>query len=370
MNASFPTMTTLQRHLLREMVVTLAMTVAVFIFVLLLGNVLREILLLLVQRQLQWGRVLEAIGLLVPYVAPYALPMGLLTAALLVFGRFAADQELTAARASGLSLASLVAPLLLLALGLSGLTALLNAEWAPRSRMAYKALLARIGLEMGQTLLPERQYVHDFKGLVLYIGRIRQARLEEVLVWRLDDQGRAEYKLRAEQGRLETLPESGKIRLELTDVVAARRSPEGWLPAGYARTLLYELEPPVARPARAAKISEMTWQQLLQERRSRQSQGIEATPVLVQLHFRSAFGFACFAFCLVGIPLGARLHRRETNVGVAVALGLVALYFGLVLLANAWDTRPEWHPHLLVWIPNFLFQGVGAFLLWRMDHAP
>jgi lipopolysaccharide export system permease protein len=360
----------LQRHLLREMLATLAMTVAVFVFVLLLGNVLREILLLLVHRQVSLASVLEAVGLLLPYVAPFALPMGLLTAALLVFGRFAADQELTAARASGLSLTHLVAPLLFLALVLSAVTVLLNAEWAPRSRTAYKALLVRIGLQMGQGILPERQYIHDFKGLVLYIGRIREARLEEVLVWRLDDQGRAEYKLRAEGGRLESAADSGGFRLELTDVVAARRTPEGWVPAGYARTLVYTLEPPASRPARAPKISEMTWRQLLEERRSREHQGIEATPVVVQLHQRVAFGFACFAFCLVGIPLGARLHRRETNVGVAVALVLVAIYFGFLLLANAWDTRPERYPHLLVWLPNFLFQGIGAYLLWRMDHAP
>lgn len=352
------------------MLATLAMTVAVFVFVLLLGNVLREILLLLVHRQVSLTSVLEAVGLLLPYVAPFALPMGLLTAALLVFGRFAADQELTAARASGLSLAHLVAPLLVLALGLSAVTVLLNAEWAPRSRSAYKALLMRMGLQLGQGALPERQYIHDFKGLVLYIGSIRGSELEEVLVWRLDDQGRAEYKLRAERGRLESANDPAGFRLELTDVVAARRTAEGWVPAGYARSLVYILDRPAARPTRAPKISEMTWRQLLDERRSRERQGIEATPVVVQLHQRVAFGFACFAFCLIGIPLGARLHRRETNVGVAAALVLVAIYFGFLLLANAWDTRPERHPHLLVWLPNFLFQGIGAYLLWRIDHAP
>jgi len=365
------------------------MTVAVFTLVLLLGNVLKEILTLLVNRQASVGIVARAIGLLIPFVWVFALPMGMLTATLLVFGRFSADQELTAVRASGVSLLALISPILLLSLALCALSAFVNIEIAPRCRVAYKHLIDIARAEFTGAQLPEGRVIKDFPGYIFYVGKNRRGNLQDVIVY---DEAKG-FTVHAARGKVEVDAPNDVIKLYLYDLRGldlARGQP------GTSGEMLWQIPlKPKEKGSERPRISDMTFLQLRDELRQlergmgtpeplrnlsaeqlkarkrewEKQQRDLTSPVLVQIHQQVAFSFACFGFTLVGIPLGIQVHRRETNVGIALALGLVAIYYSFILVGKSLDTRPEFAPHLIVWLPNFIFQAVGAVLLWRANRG-
>ncbi len=387
-------MKTLHTYLTRQILASLLMTVAVFTFVLLLGNVLKEILALLVNRQATFGLVAEAIGLLVPFVWVFALPMGMLTATLLIFGRFSADQELTAARASGISLLSIISPILLLSIALCGVSALVNMELAPRCRVAYKNLIFKVRAELSRAQLPEGRFVKNFPGYIFYVGKNRRDALEDIVVYQLEKETNVIMTIHAPRGKLEVDVPNKLIRLSLFDAKSVRITDGRAMPGAGDLTLQLDLNPKKSGGQRV-EISDMTFSQLWDELRDRERQiNIPAplrqlsqedllkmkkemqkqrsdltTPVRVHIHRQVAFSFACFGFTLLGIPLGIRVHRRETNIGIGIALLLVAVYYCFILLGQSLDTHPEWAPHLIVWLPNFIFQAAGAVLLWRANRG-
>jgi lipopolysaccharide export system permease protein len=385
---------TLHAYLVRQILASLVITVMVFTFVLLLGNALKEILPLLVNRQLSLGVVAQAAGLLIPFAWVFALPMGMLTATLLVFGRFSADQELTAVRASGISLLSLISPILLLSVALCALSALVNMEVGPRCRVAYTNILFNLKAQLSSALLPEGRYIKEVPGYIFHVEKNRGGELQDVMVWVLKDETFVTF-VRAARGKLEVDAPKKEATLILYDGKIVDLVDGRMIPGSFSEL---PVPLPLGGPGQAAfhpNISDMTYMQLWDElhdweqRLNRQVSGRNLSKEQLQvkkreleklvgdptsqirfkIHQQVAFSFACLGFTLVGIPLGIRMHRRETNVGIGVALVLVAVYYSFIMLGQSLDNRPEWAPHLIVWLPNFIFQAVGAVLLWRANRG-
>jgi lipopolysaccharide export system permease protein len=307
--------------------------------------------------------------LLIPYVLVYSLPMGMLTATLLVFGRFSAEHELTAARAGGISLLSLSAPVLAIGVLMSALCGWMNLQVAPQCRLAYKTMLFKYGLENAAVLLTEKGFT-DFPGHRVYVESIDGNTLRDVMIYQYDEAGNLKRRMHAEEASLELDAETEQVMLTL-------RSVDGFeFSDGKERTFVYSKygpmalgKKPEASKQRPPKLKELGFGQLRGRIAELKQRGIDSTPVQIQLHQKVALSFACIGFTLIGIPLAIRTHRRETNIGIAMALVLVTGYYGLIVLAQALEGQPSLLPQLWMWLPNFLFQGIGCALLWKMNRG-
>jgi lipopolysaccharide export system permease protein len=407
---------TLHNYITRQVLASLLLTVAVFAFVVLLLNVLKDVLPLLMAGQVSLGLTAKAIGLLLPFACVYALPMGFITATLLVFGRFSADQELTAMRASGVSLLALITPVLLLSLACCGVSAWFNLEIGPLSRVAFINLRSDLLHEVANAQIPEGQmlrFTSDGQRYEFYVGKNRNGQLEDVSIYRMQNETNWDALVHAPRGRLnpEGLPK--ELMLDLSDMRVIQSNGHGgnaiWASEHF--TYIFNLSSVTNRTVKA-KISDMTFGQLREElgelehnhltpanvsspeatvylehlnlsiktnaspadvsellRQAGKIRAQQIGQVRVAMHQEVAFSFACFCFTLVGIPLGIRMHRRETNIGVVLALGLVVVYYGFTMLGNSLSGHPELYPYLILWVPNFLFQAIGAVLLWRANRG-
>ena len=85
--------------------------------------------------------------------------------------------------------------------------------------------------------------------------------------------------------------------------------------------------------------------------------------LLVEASTRLALSFSCYAFVLLGMALGIKIHRKESSIGIAVTLAMVFTFYFFIIIADSLVSRPEFQPYLVVWIPFFASEGIGYYLL-------
>lgn len=369
----------LHGYVFREVLTAAALAVGVFAFVLLAGNVIRDILGLLAAGRLNGALFVQLLLLLIPYVVAYALPLGLLSGILVVLGRMSAQREITAMRAAGVSVWSLSAPILLLAFVGVLFSVFINFEYAPSSRTDYRQRLGNLLREDPVRLLEPGVFIRDFPGYVLYVGERRGGVLSDFWIWELDEVGRVRVFARAREGVFAYDREGDAIVLTLLGAVAEKRDsqdPEDFVSGGGGGMLVFE-EARVRLPLSgilggdgfSRKLSMLTLRELLALRQSLLREGAsERDLVRVQLQVQKNFAhaFAVFSLALLAIPLGIRASRSETYANWVLALLLALGYYVATMVVTWLEGKPQWRPDLLVWMPNVVIQSLGLWLLGRV----
>ena len=87
----------------------------------------------------------------------------------------------------------------------------------------------------------------------------------------------------------------------------------------------------------------------------------------LELQKRLALSFSPLAFLLLGIPFGIRNRRSETTSGLLICLVLALFFYLFMLWADGLANRPQFHPELIIWLPNLLYEIGGLVALCRIS---
>ncbi len=196
----------LSRYVLRQLAAPFVFAVAALTSIMLLNQIAKRFGAL-VGKGLPWSLIAEVFLLSLPFIVAMTLPMAVLLAVLYAFTTLASSNEITAMRASGISIGQLLRPVFLAALLLTAADFVFVDQGLPAANLRLKALLFDIGRKR-PTVQFREQALNDVppSNLFLRAGRIEpgDGRLRDVTI----------FDMSGTQGRQVIYADSGRMGFE------------------------------------------------------------------------------------------------------------------------------------------------------------
>ena len=181
-------------------------------------DVLFDYMDLMVNRGVAPAVVLQLFILSLGYIVALSAPCAVLVAVLMTFGRLSQDNEITALRASGVHLGSVLVGPLAASVVLAGGLTLFNNYVLPESNHAFANLLIDIGRMRPTVKLQEGTFITDFPGYNLLVQSVngRTNEMRGVTIYQLNAGGPPTTIL-ARRGWLSYTPDGRTAVLTLKD---------------------------------------------------------------------------------------------------------------------------------------------------------
>lgn len=405
-------MKTIDRYILKQLISVTFLGVLSLTLLLLLGQLFKELHSLLVESGAPPTIVIDFILQVIPFSLTFSVPWGFLTAVLLVYGRLAADNELTSMRMAGLSLWRLSAPAIGMGIALSALCYYINIEVAPKGKNAMTDLVMKAAMDNPRNLLNSSQNVTKLDKVQLYIEQRSGDELlglhvypiakgsgmgtdfdaihaESATIGEFDLKSRLlqltlkNARIERTGGSLTDMPAIAVMPLRIHIPIRDQRKLKSnrftnseikYVLNHIQTTLLLNMKQieryeDNASAEPAFPCADLLWAEVRKDINYYNS-GFNNKKNLLAFQTegvqRASFACACIVFSLIGVPLAITARRKDTSTGFAIGILVAAVYFMALVFCELSRKSSGITPYIVLWLPNVL---CAAYAIWQHQKA-
>jgi lipopolysaccharide export system permease protein len=224
----------LWRYVLKELFWPFLFGVGISTFVLIMDAIL-DIMNLIITKGISVWVVLEFFGLSLAWMLALSVPMGMLVAALMGYGRLSADNEIVAAKACGISMPTLIMPGLLMGLVLAIALSWFNDKVLPNANHRARLLMTDITRKKPTWSLEENVFLDYFDGYHILVKKVnnKTSEIRDITIFEHKDP-KTPRTILAKSGDIKFTPDGSRLIMNLHDGEIHEPDPDN--PERYRRT--------------------------------------------------------------------------------------------------------------------------------------
>ena len=350
----------------------------------------------IVQETAQQGlgpeHILMLIPLLLPSTLPYTVPATMLFTVAVVYGRLAADNELTALKAAGIPIRVAIWPALLLSLVISAGIFALHYEYIPHTHHRLREMAFNESEEFLYAKL-RRDLCFNEPGVnySIYVREVHGRRLIGPIFKQRNEKGEYVTIISAEEADIHVDLQNKMIcvNLILADVIRegnqSYRSDKEPIKIPFPKKLdripraRERSIPEILERRVEAEQEEIAKRKLLGTFPSGTNEDLsqrydyntikrEVGELRVEIAERPALALGCFFFVLIGCPVAIWFQKSDfLSSFITSFLPIVLVYYPLQMLTKNLG-KEELNEHVAMWIGNTVLGVTGLFMLWRLGR--